>query len=265
MNHRSILAGALAAAFALTAAGAHAQTFSRAETNGAPTTMPPRGACGTITLTQSTSQTITPLNSVSCNTASVHADNSYFRSFAITEDIDVCEIQFGIEEAAAGTDGTQPVTVNLYAGTGDFPATFPAGYTQIGTAALSVADQTATIFPASLAASVTAGSNLVVEINTPDGDAAGNTFFIGSNADGESAPGYIESADCAIDEPTPLADIGFGDMNIVLNVVGNPAGGGGGPDPVATPLPSSDTWSKIVLASLALVIGAFGLRRRARR
>lgn len=184
--------------------------------------VPMRGACGSITLTQSTSQAITALNSVSCNASGLHSDNSYYRSFPLSADINVCEVQFGIE-TATGAGGTQPVTVNLYTGTGAFPGAF-GSYTQIATNALSVPDQAASIFPASISGLALAGSNLVVEVFTPDGQAAGHSFFIGSNADGESAPSYLSAVDCGITSPTTTTDIGFPGMNIVMNVLGNPGG-----------------------------------------
>jgi subtilisin-like proprotein convertase family protein len=187
-------------------------------------TFVPLGAtCGSIVLSQSTSQSITALNSVSCNNGTGHTDNSYFRSFALAADINVCEVQFGIETATA-TSGSQPVTVNLYSGVGAFPGTFPGAYTQIGTANVSVANQSATIFPASVSGLATAGSNLVVEVFTPDGQTAGNLLFMGSNASGESAPSYLQAAGCGVNTPTTTTAIGFPQMQIVMNVVGNAGG-----------------------------------------
>ena len=215
------------AATALSAPLAFAQSFSNSTFEVPkplrPTVVAPTGACGTITLTQSTSQSITSGNSVSCNSGGLHTDNSYYRSFALAANINVCEVQFGIE-TAAGTGGSQPVTVNLYSGAGAFPGTFPGGYTQIGTASLNVADQTATVFPATVSGLATAGSNLVVEVFTPNGQTAGNSFFIGSNASGESAPSYLAAADCGVTAPTATSAIGFPQMQIVMNVIGNPGG-----------------------------------------
>ena len=187
-----------------------------------PTVLPLGTACGSITLTQSSSQTITSGNSVSCNAGGLHTDNSYYRSFPLSADINVCEVQFGIE-TAAGAGGTQPVTVNLYTGTGAFPGTF-GSYTQIASSAISVPDQAASIFPAAISGLATAGSNLVVEVFTPDGQTAGNSFFIGSNAAGETAPSYLAAAGCGLTAPATTASIGFPQMQIVMNVVGNPGG-----------------------------------------
>ena len=215
-------------ALAMVASGAFAQTslshsISALPKPQRPVVQPLGTACGSITLTQSSSQAITALNSVSCNAGGLHADNSYFRSFPLAADINVCEVQFGIE-TATGAGGTQPVTVNLYTGTGAFPGTFPGSYTQIGTANISVPDQAATIFPASISALATAGSNLVVEVFTPDGQTTGNSFFFGTNAAGESGPSYLQAATCGVNTPATTASIGFPNMQLVMNVIGNPGG-----------------------------------------
>lgn len=214
-------------ALAMASSGAFAQSALSHATSELPkpqrpTVLPLGTPCGSITLTQSSSQAITSLNSVSCNAGGLHADNSYYRSFPLSADINVCEVQFGIE-TATGATGSQPVTVNLYTGTGAFPGTF-GSYTQIASSAISVPDQAASIFPAAISGLALAGSNLVVEVFTPDGQTAGNSFFIGSNAAGETAPSYLAAATCGLTAPATTASIGFPGMNIVMNVVGNPGG-----------------------------------------
>lgn len=213
-------------ALSLSATTAFAQSFSTS-TFEVPkpdrnTVTAPQGACGSIVLTQSTSQSITALNSVSCNAGGLHSENSYYRSFPLTADINVCEVEFGIE-TATGASGSQPVTVNLYTGTGAFPGSF-GSYTLLASAPLNVPDQSATIFPASISGLATAGSNLVVEVLTPDGQGPGNSFFIGSNASGQSGPSYIRAPSCGATVPTDIAGLGFPNMNIVMNVIGNPGG-----------------------------------------
>ena len=71
-----------------------------------------------ITITHSATQTITSGNSVACNAAGLHTDNSYFRafnlnSFGIIFDFNVTEVSIGIE-TCTGAGGTQPITVNLW-------------------------------------------------------------------------------------------------------------------------------------------------------
>lgn len=218
--------------------------------------------CGAVLLTQSTSQSIVALNSVSCNTGGIHADNSYFRVYDMTgypDGFDVCEVQVGVEEAV-GAGGTQPVTVNVYSNTG---GAFPAGTpTLLGTAAVNIPDSSLTVISVPLAASFPAGgTEMVVEVFTPDGSAAGNSFFIGSNNLGESGPSYLLAADCGVTVPTPTGAIGFGNMQIVLDVGGDAAGGP--PPPSVVEVPTLGGWG-LALLGVVLAGAAFvALRKRA--
>jgi hypothetical protein len=226
-----IFHGSFALALALASNFAVAQSFS-VDANPPSGASDPivRGSCGPTTLTQSTSQ-IPVVGSVSCNGgASVfaHADNRYFRAYSLAAfptGFSACGVEVGIETAnAAGVGTTQPITVNLYASTG---GAFPAGtLAQVGTATVDVADQTLSLLNVPLTGTVPAGAELVVELFTPDGQVAGHSFFIGSNAAGQSGTGYIQAAACGIATPTALAGIGFPNMHIVLNVVGDVAGSG---------------------------------------
>ena len=186
---------------------------------------PSGGPCGTSLITQSTSQAITATNSVSCNTGGLHADNAYSRSFAMSAfpaGFDLCAVEIGIEQATSGVGGAQPATVNVYSHTG---AAYPGGTTVlVSTQALSVADQSATILSVPITGNIPAGADLVVEVFTPNGQADGHTFFIGSNNGGESGPSFIEAADCGITTPTATSSIGFPEMQIVLNARGSAAG-----------------------------------------
>ena len=180
---------------------------------------------GLVTITHSTSQSIIALNSVSCNAGGLHTNNSYMRvfdlaAFGLPNGLDVTEVEFGIEQALGAT-GSQPVTVNLYVKTVPAnPLTF-ANLTPIGTASTNVTDQAATILAVPVAGSAGAGSILVVEVFTPEGQTAGNSFFIGSNNLGQTAPSYLAAADCGVPEPTDTAAIGFPGMHIVMNVTGD--------------------------------------------
>src|SRR5204862_4100079 len=86
-------------------------------------------------ITQSTSQTITTGNSVSCNNGTGHTDNSYWRAFSMggIGGYNVSSVSFGVESANV----TQSVTVRLYT-TMNFPAGFPGSLTQIGTTTINV-------------------------------------------------------------------------------------------------------------------------------
>jgi subtilisin family serine protease len=207
---------------------------------GTPTPTPTPGGSCPPTITESTSQEITSLNSVACtdNATGFTVENHYWRAFDMSTftgglEYDVTSVTFGIEQATSGSGTGQPLTVNLYANHG---APFPGGDWQSNLIATSgqvnIPDQSLTIFSQSITATVAAGTlELVMEVMTPDGVAAGNDFFVGSNASAETAPSYLSAADCGLPDPTPTGDIGFPDMHIVFNVNGTC------PRPIPTPRP----------------------------
>ncbi|MBK8434865.1 MAG: hypothetical protein IPL28_27765 [Chloroflexi bacterium] len=177
------------------------------------------------TITHSTSQTVVT-GSISCNAGGLHADNSYWRAFdlpafGINGAFAISSVDVGVE-TANGASGSQPVVLRLYAapsGTA-FPAAFPGSFNLIATENVNVANQTLSLLNIPVAAVVPANSVLVMELFTPSGQATNNSFFVGSNAGGQSAPSYISAASCGITAPTDLAGIGFGNMHIVMNVTG---------------------------------------------
>ncbi len=172
-------------------------------------------------VTQSLSQSILGGNSVSCNDGFGHTDNSYMRVFDLpalgyTNDFYINSVDVGIEEAV-GFGGTQPATVNIYSLTGSL---LFANLTLLATEAVTVADQTASVLniPLTNQLTVPAGTILVVEFFTPNGQVDGNLIFVGSNNLGQTGDTYLTAADCGIFDPTSVADIGFPDMHWVLNV-----------------------------------------------
>jgi len=213
-----------------------AQSFSHsslpAGTNGPAVPAP---VVGPASITQSTNtSTITTGNSVSCNGGSpgfFHTDNSYFRAFtlsAFNPPLDqlqfmVQSITFGIEQAnAAGTGTTQPITVRIHSSTTNPPTN--ASLTLLSTETVNVPDQTVSLITVPLTTQpvfTVATGILVVEIFTPNGQTAGHSFFIGSNALGQSGPSFIRAASCGVAEITNLASIGFANMHIVMTVNGN--------------------------------------------
>jgi hypothetical protein len=181
-------------------------------------------------ITHSTDQsTITQFNSVSCNAGGLHTDNSYMRrftlaDFGIADTFNVASVDVGIE-VATGATGTQPVDVNLYTIATGTPLTFANLGAPIGTTNASVADQAMTVLNIPVTGAAPAGADLVVEIFTPDGQTLGNSFFIGSNPNGQTGPTYLAAAACGVAEPTDTGAIGFPTMHMVLMVNGKVAGG----------------------------------------
>lgn len=222
MNARSPLA--IAAVLLLLGCGRlHAQEAVDPAAATQPTpTCPPR-------ITQSGSQTIISGNSISCNSLDpdyLHHDTRYWRAFNMatftgSQQYNVTSVSFGIEIANDGAGTGQPVIVRLYINNG---GAFPGGVrTQIATSTVNVMDNAAgTIFNVPLVATVPAGtSELVMEVFTPNGVAAGHSFFIGSNSAPQTGPSYVSAADCGNPTPIDTADLGVPNMHIVFNVFGS--------------------------------------------
>jgi hypothetical protein len=219
-----------AASSLLLGVAAHGATLSR-------NSNPPSATTGQValptlaveTITQSTNTaTVTSGNSVSCNGGAplfLHTDNSYYRAFTLASfnppldnlQFMVQSVSIGVEQADGtpdGPGGTQSIEIRLFATLG------PARSTEN----VVVADQTLTILPVAMTVQpvlLNASDILAVEVFTPTGQVLGNSFFIGSNALGQSAPSFIRAASCGIAEITNLASIGFANMHIVMTVSGN--------------------------------------------
>jgi hypothetical protein len=178
------------------------------------------------TLALTTNDTIVSANSVSCNLddglgTQNHRDNRYFRVFnlptlGINSAFAVSSVTIGVETAISGT-GTQPATVVLHRLNG---AVALANLTQIASQPVTIPDQDLQLFTANISGTAPAGSQLVVELFTPDGVTPGNNFFIGSNAAGETAPSYLVAPDCSVPDMMTTAALGFPSMHVVMKVTG---------------------------------------------
>ncbi len=178
------------------------------------------------TITQSQSQDIVDENSVACvNPAAQHADNAYLRAFTLTDygisgAFAVDQVEFGVELAQAGSGGSQPLSVRLYRKTNPAgPLTYD-NLTSIATANANIPNQSLSRYTVPIAGTAPAGSVLVVEVFTPNGQAAGHRFFIGSNPYGQTGPSYLAAPACGLSQPDTTANIGFPNMQIVMNVSG---------------------------------------------
>ncbi len=213
--------------------------------------------CDDIFITHSTSQDIVTINSISCNAGGSHADNGYFRvfdlaSFGVASDYEVSSVDFGIENAV-GMGGNQSATVNLYTLSGPLQL---SNLTLIHTQDIVIPDQALTLYnlPLSAPVIVPAGSTLVYELFTPNGQAIGNEFFIGSNSGGESDLSYIVAADCNVLDITSLSDINFPNVHFVMNIHGCLANAAG--------IPTIGQWGFIILGMGMLCIGVVASRKR---
>jgi hypothetical protein len=184
-------------------------------------------------ITQSTSNTITTANSVSCNNTGLHTDNSYYRGFTLSgfpaltlPQYAIQQVTIGVEQATS-TSANQPITLRTWKA----PVNPIGGFANPGNAvspvstdAITVTPQSLTLLPMTVATPpvfLVASEILAVEVFTPDGTTTGNSFFIGSNTAGESAPSYLKAAGCGVTTITTTTAIGFPGMQIVMTVTGN--------------------------------------------
>ena len=176
-----------------------------------------------LTVTQSSSQSLV-VGSVACNAGGLHTDNSYWRAIplaplALAGPFQVNQVSFGVEQAI-GASGTQPVIVRIYSQpTGTFPT---AARTLLGQQTFNVPNMNSAIFTGTFTTPplVPPTTTMIMEIFTPNGQAVGNSFFIGSNAAAETGPSYISAADCGAPNPVTLASLGFPNMHVVMNAIG---------------------------------------------
>ncbi|WP_246012592.1 carboxypeptidase regulatory-like domain-containing protein [Myceligenerans xiligouense] len=176
------------------------------------------------TITHSTSQEVAALNSASCGSDFGTSENRFLRTFTLGDfGIDgsfaVSEVSFGIEEATA-----QTLTVNLYELVGE--DLVYANLEQLGSAQADIEAQTLSMVSVPVEGEITGGT-LVVEVVSHDQRDNAGVFYIGSNADGQTAPSYLAADECGISEPATTDSIGWADMHIVMNVSGSTGGGGG--------------------------------------
>jgi hypothetical protein len=183
------------------------------------------------TLKQTTVDTITVNNSQVCGNVNGTSENSYYRvfklsDFGITTAFNVTAVSFGVENATAGGVATsQPVQVKLSNYTGSLAGTTltTSALTLINAINISV-DNVATpaITTTPITGIVPIGGTLVVEIASPDGTAIGNKFYLGSNAGGESAPGYLRAPACSNATPKKWTAVGVtSTMHLVISVTGH--------------------------------------------
>ena len=221
-------------------------------------------APGPNTITQSLdTATVTSGNSVSCNMGRLHTNNSYMRRFdldgdhGITGEFNITRVTIGVEIAESPGAVGQPLTVTLYTIPNGDALAF-ANLTQIGQSVFpNFADTSLSLVNLAVTGTVSdpTTQDLVVEIFTPNGQAAGNAFFIGSNANGEIKPSYLAASDCSVPEPATTASIGFPDMHILMLVDGVEAS--------AEPIPTLSEWG-MILMGLILAASAYGVLRRQR-
>lgn len=134
----------------------------------------------------------------------------------------MCSVEFAIENAQSGDGGGQPLTVNVYANRDHpFPGNFGCLSGQlVGTVTLDIADQSMTSLVVPLTASIPAGAEMIVEISVPDGSAAQDVFYPGSNSQAQSGPTYVYAPGCGGTTSVDLADLGDPASHVIMSIQG---------------------------------------------
>jgi hypothetical protein len=184
-----------------------------------------------ITMEQATSGTITLNHSFACISSGVNLENSYYRVFTladfnVTTTLHVTQVDFGIQTATAGTGQQQPATVKIgtYGGTTGGTTLDLAQVRAVSSVDIQIPNGSGTRMTVPITADIAPGTSMIVELHIPDGSAAGNKFYIGTNGLGEKKPGYTLAPDCSYTSPTAMnkvaTDIGVGETDLVLSVTG---------------------------------------------
>lgn len=184
-----------------------------------------------ITLTQTTSNTIGPDNSIACgNVDGTTAENSWYRVYrladaGITGGLRVTAVTFGVQEAT-GMPAVQ-VKIGTYSGTVTPPPQQldTALITPITSATFNVpntAAAMATTVTVPITANVPALSQMIVEVFAPNLSGTSKYFYLGGNSAGESRPAYLRapSGACATPQPRTTTALGFATSHLVISVSG---------------------------------------------
>jgi hypothetical protein len=177
-----------------------------------------------ISLTHSVSLTIQSGNSQACGStqSGYTAQNSFWRVYDLDGDFGIID-PFTVQGVVFGVDNTNgifDVTVRAYTLSGPFTL---ENLTLISQANLQLdSASNGTLVSVTLPqATMSPQSDLVIEIDVPNGQAQPANFYPASNDLGQTDPSYLSAPSCGFPEPTDLADLGFPEMHLVMIVNGD--------------------------------------------
>jgi len=168
-----------------------------------------------VTFSQNNNATVTG-GSFACSQSNFTRENSYYRVFpladhGVTGMFQVQMVTFAVQTATAGGAPVQQaaqVKIGRYMGTAGGSSIDLAQVMPINAAAVMIPDSATGSVNVPITGTIPSG-NLIVELAIPDGLAAQNTFFIGTNAAGETKPGYIRSPVCNVLAPIGMNALGM--------------------------------------------------------
>ncbi|MGD8440673.1 MAG: hypothetical protein PVG53_09060 [Holophagae bacterium] len=231
---------------------------------------------GAVNITQNTDPNTVGTGSIACSGDGgvTVTDNQFLRRFFLNADhgistqFNVTDVSYGVQTAEDRNIGGRPInaTLTLYSIANGAAFTY-ANMTSVGSAALSIPDQTTQVV---LNQAVTGSiidpvsEDLVVEVANPDytGEFA---FFFGSNDAGQTQPSYLASVSCGFNDPTTFANIGFPDVHIIYVVSGDEQVVPTPTPPPATagePVPAMNRYGIMVMIGLLIGVAILVMWRR---
>lgn len=155
-----------------------------------------------------------------------HEEAAYWRTyrlldFGVTNPATVTSVSFGVDEAVSGSGQGQVMEIRIWRDSN--PGTFPSisGLQLLASECFILPDiptpgrwrQTIGDLPV-----FQPFDTVVVQLIAPSGAADGNTFRLGSNDGGETAPSWFSSTPCNLVLPAPVTQIGFPIMHAQLDI-----------------------------------------------
>jgi hypothetical protein len=182
-----------------------------------------------VTITHNNSQTMVPDLGLTCATGQITTDNQFAQvfdlenDFGITEDWEVQQVEFGVEDMLNAEGDMYPVTVRVHT-TDDGTPNGNLTLLGDGLINLQTADQmTVVSVDISPGAVVPAGGVLVVELEVFAGANGITEFRLGATDVASDDDSWILANDCGLATFATYADLGFNDRWQVMNVVGDVA------------------------------------------
>jgi hypothetical protein len=220
--------------------------------------------------------TITALNGIACTASGIAADNHFLRRFFLNGDhgiavqYNVTSVDFGVESVNVYIGATAPITVSTYSIANGAGFTFANMGTALASTTRNFADGSGGFvenFVVSGSIIDPVGQDLVVDMFWPDVTATGDYgIWPGTNAAGETQPGYLASVGCGLAEPATLDSIGFPAVDLVVTVNGDeqvvPTPTPPPPSGAAQPVPSLNNYGIVAMVLLLIGVAVLVMWRR---
>lgn len=182
------------------------------------------GPCGTVTLRQTDNDTVERSLVFGCtNSDGTTPDTSWYRVFSLADE--GITSTFAVESVGVGVCfavGTPEITIKVGTYDGGAGTTIDlADVSVLSSEMVTIqATQISRVIEVPIAASVPAGANLIVEVESPDLVGTGQQINIGVTAADEDRPGFLRAPLCGTQTPTQTVAAGVPDAHVVLTVTG---------------------------------------------